>query len=93
MISRKELVRNAQEDGLLVTERTVRYWQATGALPEARLIGGVAMYPDEALHLVRALAVTRNRVSTLFVCHSEYESDGTLVIRITPRKKDRKVYP
>ncbi len=62
LITRAELARRAQAEGLDVTERTIRYWAGRNLLPRPvrlRGRGTRAFYPVDLLNLVRALVALR----------------------------------
>lgn len=62
LITRAELARRAQAEGLDVTERTIRYWAGQNLLPRPVRLRGQgtrAFYPVDLLDLVRALVALR----------------------------------
>lgn len=64
-ITRTEMIRRAQAEGLEVTERTVRYWATSNMFPRPfRIEGGgkTAFYPVSLMPKLRAMVATRPRV-------------------------------
>lgn len=62
VITRAELAQRAQDEGLDVTERTIRYWAGQNLLPRPIRLRGQgtrAFYPASLLDMVRALVALR----------------------------------
>ena len=62
LVTRDELARLAQAEGLELTERTIRYWAKVGLIPHPRRVPGTGLksfYPRSLLERLRVLAATR----------------------------------
>jgi len=58
-MSRSEIVQIIGGEGLEISERTLRYWEAVGLLPSAQRLGRRALHNPGILGSVRLLAATR----------------------------------
>jgi len=88
-ITRKELVRRAQAEGLEVKERTIMYWATENMFPRPFRIDGhgkVAYYPASIMAQLRAMVATRPRVVKKL--RNDLMKRGLKAIRIGERQFD-----
>ncbi len=80
LLTREKLASMLREEGLVLTARTLRYWEMSGKMPRAVRAGRQVYYDQEVIQLARMLAATRPGIV------AELRERA----RITPSGDDRK---
>jgi DNA-binding transcriptional MerR regulator len=85
-ITRKELVRRAQAEGLDVEDRTIRYWATKDMFPRPYRLEGhkTPYYPASLLARLRVMVATRPKV--IKKIRDELMASGLQSVRIGDRK-------
>ena len=85
-VTRVELVRRAQAEGLDISDRTIRYWATYNMFPRPYRLEGhkTPYYPVSLLAQVRAMVATRPRVVKKL--REELMKSGLKTVRIGDRQ-------
>jgi hypothetical protein len=59
LLTRERLAALLREEGLVLTARTLRYWETSGKMPRAKRVGRQVAYDYDIIPLARMLAATR----------------------------------
>lgn len=95
-LTREQISNKMQDEGLGVTERTLRFWEAEHMMPSAVIVDGRAVHEPSVLGTVRMLAATRpKQLSRLRKNgHEKVEivkiTEDELVLRISYRRGKEK---
>lgn len=101
LVSRAELAGRAQDLGLKVTERTLRYWAYRGLIPKPALREGRAYYSLSLLGDLRAIeslrrkpieevkSIVLGRATSSIFDYEVSRSDGVVTITVRSKKGEK----
>jgi hypothetical protein len=76
LLTRERLATLLKEEGLELTARTLRYWEASGKMTRARRVGRQVAYDQDIIPLARMLAATRPGVMAELRQQAKTNKDG-----------------